>query len=365
MIVANASPLPLPAEMGVWHAEKLRLELKSDDPVARHAALAMSVQPGAPVDECLAEIVYCAEFVKGNPAVLQFVPIALGGATPGKMDMATLELISSLLTPNFADPIRIFSAHALFRLKLIPASAFERLSALLVHAEASARQIALLTLTLVIKPAAGAITQMVAVLPPDRWTTEALAALAKSAGDSHENQRVVEQYVMRSLPSAPIVPTGIAGYTALAQMKPSGAAIPVLARIASTATDSEHWKAALASLTTLGELAQGAATELGNALASMDDPEREEAMCRVLVSIRAKEKDVPLARVIQRIESGPERSVAAHCMLLALHAKRFAAIARTVRTRYASASGVLKPTLSQTHVALAGIELSGAPAQRS
>lgn len=354
-----------PVESVVWAAEKLQMELKSDDPLARHAALAMSVQPGAPIDECVAEMVSCAEWVKDESDQLQYVPIALGGVAPGKLSAVALELISGLLEPEHADHVRIFSAHALFRLKMVPASAFDRLSALLVHVNPSARQIALLTLTLVIKPAAGSITRLVAALPPDRWTTEALAALARSAGDSTENKRVVEQYVMRSLPSAPIVPTGIAGYMALAQLQPGGAATVVLARVAGTANDPEHWKAAHAALTTLGEVAQSAAPELGKALAVLDDPEREEGLCRVMVSIRAKENDVPLARVIQRIQTGPERSAAAHCMLLCLHAKRFSSASKVVAERYVVSGEALKPTLAQTHKTLVGIELGGIAAKRS
>jgi hypothetical protein len=325
----------------------------------------MSVQPGAPVDACVDEIIRSATMANDDPGMLQFVPIALGGATPARVNADALELISSLLDQRHADHVRIFAAHALFRLKMVPASAFGLLSSLLFHADASARQVALLTLSLVTKPATGALTQVVAAHPSDHWTTEALVALARSAGDSAENKRVVEQYVMRSLPSAPIVPTGIAGYTALAQMQPGGAATVVLGRIASTATEIEHWKAALAALTVLGEAAQSAAPELGKALAVQDDPEREECMCRVMVSIRAKEGDVPLARVVQRIQVGPERSAAAHCMLLCLHPKRFALAAKIVAERYAIASDALKAALEQTHKTLVGAEPGGLAAARS
>lgn len=365
MTDTQASPEVPPGPVANWPAEKLRMELVSADPLARQAALAMSVQPGAPVDDCIDALVRCAALVADDPVQLQTVPVALGGATPARMTAPALELISSLLEAKQADPVRIFAAHALLRLKLVPASAFPRLTAMLVHDEANVRQIALATLSLAIKPATGAITQLVAALPPERWTTEALTALARSAGTSPENKKAVEQHVMRTLPNAPILPTGMAGYTALAQMNSGGAATVVLARIAGTATDPQQWKAALAALTTLGESAQSAAAELGSALVTMDDPEREEATCRVLVSIRAKEKDVPLARVVARVQAGPDRSAAAHCMLLCLHATPFATTAKTVRDRYAIASEALKPALSQTHMTLTGIKLGGEPAQRS
>jgi hypothetical protein len=281
------------------------------------------------------------------------------------MTAAGFELLSSLLDSKYADQVRIFAAHALFRLKTVPASAFRGLSALLLHKEPSARQIALGTLTLVGKAAAAAITPLVTATAPEHWTTEALAALAQSTGDSADNQRAVEQYLMRTLPSAAVLPTGIAGYTALAKMKPNGAASSVLARIATTASEPEQWRAALTALATLGEAAHSAAAELAQALTATDNPEREEFLCRVLVGLRVQAADVPLPRVAQRIESGPERAAAAYCMLLTLHAKQFAALAKALRTRYETASAALKPVLAKTHLALAGVELGGVAAQRS
>lgn len=349
----------------LWPAELLRARLIAADAPARLQALAMSVQPGAPVDACIDAIVRCAQMANDDATMLHLVTVALGAATPARLNSAALELLSSLMEAKHADHVRIFAAHALFRLKAVPASAFSRLSALLVHNELGARQMALNLLSLVAKPAAGAITQLVAATPAKHWTTEALAALAKSAGDSADNQSSVEQFLMRALPSAAIVPTGIAGYTALAQMKPNGAATTVLARIASSATDAEHWRAALTALSTLGESAHSAAAELGKALVAIDNPEREEALCRVLVGLRVAAADVPLPRVSQRIQSGPDRSAAAHCMLLALHAKKFAAGSKVVRTRYETASAALKPVLAKTHLALAGTDLGASNGQRS
>lgn len=335
------------------------------DAQPRLLALAMCAQVGAPVDDCVDEIVRCAQMANDDATMLHLVAVALGSVNPAAMNASAYELLSALLDAKHAAPVRIFAAHALFRLKTIPVSAFTGLSALLVHSEPGARQIALSALSLVAKPAASAITQLVAATPAERWTTEALAALAKSTGDSADNQRAVEQYLMRILPSAAVVPTGIAGYTALAQMKPNGAATAALARIASSATEPEHWRAALIALSTLGESARSAAAELGKALAATDNPEREEALCRVLVGLRVAAADVPLPRVTQRIESGPERSAAAHCMLLNLHAKQFVAATKVLGTRHETASAALKPVLARTHLALAGTELGADSAQRS
>ena len=346
----------------VWPIEKLRIELVSRDALARQTALGLCAQPNAPVDDCIDALLRCAELSADDVDHLQGVLVALGGATPARVTAPAQELISSLTESQHTDTLRIFAAHAMLRLKLVPTSAFARLATMLTHQADNVRQIALVTLSLVLKPAAASITQLVAALPPEHWTLEALTALARSAGDAPAHRKAVEQYVMRSLPSAPIIPTGIAGYTALAQMEPGGAATTVLARIAATATDPLHWKAALQALTTLGESGQAAAAELAAALTGMDNPEREEATCRTLTGIRAKEKDLPLPTVIARVQTGPERSAAAHCMLLCLHAKAFAAAANVVRARYVNASAALKPALSQTHLALAGTKLGGAPA---
>jgi hypothetical protein len=115
----------------------------------------------------------------------------------------------------------------------------------------------------------------------------------------------------------------------------------------------------------LGETAQPAAEGLGQALQSMDEPAREEGFCRTLVSIRAKPQDIPIARVLDRIQNGPERSAAAHCMLLCLHAKQFSRGAAVVGQRYGVASGALKPTLEQTYLTLTGQKIGGTSAQRS
>lgn len=362
----SQGPTATPPEAPViWPAEKLCIELVSPDALARQTAQAMCAHPEAAVNDCIAALVRSAELAGNDAAQLQSVLVALGGATPARVTAPALTLISSLTEPSYPDPVRIFAVHAMLRLKLVPASAFAHLAAMLTHDEANVRQIALVTLGLVIKPAAGAITQLVAALAPERWTLEALTALARCAGDSAEHRKAVEQYIMRHLPAAPIIPTGIAGYAALALIQPAGAATVVIARIAATATDPQHWKAALQALTTLGEAGQAAAPELGTALIGMDDPERQEATCRALMAVRAREKDVPLPTVLTRVQMGTDRSAAAHCMLLCLHAKAFAAAAKVVRERHAIASVALRPTLSQTHLALAGTKLGEVPAARS
>jgi len=346
-------------------AKSMVERLGSQDAAVRLQALALCVQPGAPVDDCANEIVRCAVRSPDDPVVLQFVAVALGAVTPGRLTLQGQEMLSALSDPAQPDHVRAFAAHGMYRHQQVPASALGRLASMLILPEQPVRQVALLTLSLVMAAAAPSLAQLVSALAPGAWTMEALSALARSAMPSARHRTDVEAYIIRSMQDAPMVPTGIAGYIALAQLRPEGPALPALAQVSAMATEPAHWKAALLALTTLGETAQPAAESLGQALQNVDEPAREEAVCRTLVSVRAKERDVPIARVLDRIQNGPERSAAAHCMLLCLHAKQFSRGAAVVARRYSIASEALKPTLEQTYLTLTGQKIGGTTAQRS
>lgn len=345
--------------------EQLAAQLRAASAETRFNALMQCVQPQAPVDACIAELIQCAVGSPKNALVLQAVAVALGAVTPGRLTPQGLEMLSALSDAAHPDHVRAFAAHGMYRHKQVPASALARLSSMLVLPEMPVRQVALLTLSLVMAAATSSIAQAVSALQPGAWTIEALTALARSAMPSTKHRSDVEAYIVRSMQDAPLTPTGIAGYSALAQLRPDGPAVPALARVAAMATEPEHWQAALLALTTLGETAQPAAASLGQALQNMDDPAREEAFCRSMVSVRAKERDVPIVRTLDRIQNGPERSAAAHCMLLCLHAKAFVRGAAVLGQRYLTASEALKPTLAQTYLTLTGQKIGGISAQRS
>jgi hypothetical protein len=346
-------------------AEQLAARLRAASAQERFNALMQCVEHQAPVDGCIAELIQCVLHSPKDPLVLQAVAVALGAVTPGRLTPQGQEMLSALCDPAHPDHVRAFAAHGMFRHKVVPASALGRLASMLALPDAPVRQVALLTLTTVMAAAAASIAQVVSAMRPGDWTIEALTALARSAMPSAKHRADVEAYIIRSMQDAPLVPTGIAGYSALAQLRPEGPAVPALARVAAVATEPADWQAALSALTTLGETAQPAAEGLGQALQSMDEPAREEGFCRTLVSVRAKPQDIPIARVLDRIQNGPERSAAAHCMLLCLHAKQFSRGAAVVGQRYGVASGALKPTLEQTYLTLTGQKIGGTSAQRS
>ncbi|MEO8654591.1 MAG: hypothetical protein ABI409_10755, partial [Ramlibacter sp.] len=75
--------------------------------------------------------------------------------------------------------------------------------------------------------------------------------------------------------------------------------------------------------------------------------------------LRSPGKDVPIARVLQRVKSAPDRSTAAHCMLLCLHPKEFAQAATVVQQRWLVAGEALQKALAQTYKTLTGSELTG------
>lgn len=345
--------------ISVWSPEVLAHHLVASDAAARTLALGMAVQPGAPVDQCVDALVRAAELSLGDPLATQLAAAALGGLAPELATDAVQTCLAVLVAEPHSMPIRIRAAHAMFRLRCLPSAAVEPVCSMLFDADPDARKVALLTLTPFARNAAATIAGRVAQIAPAHWTSEALSALARSAGDDATARRSVENFVLRSLAGTRLVPTGIAGYLALAQLDPKGAAIPALLQVATTAGEVEQSSAALEALGDLGVLARPVARDIAELLVASDDPDREELLCRTLVRLQPSYRDVPAAHVLQRLVSAPDRGAAAHCMLLCLHPKEFAQAAALVRQRFAAAADALKQVLSQTHKTLTGSDLDG------
>jgi hypothetical protein len=358
----TSSSNPVAAGAGgirLWPADVLAGHLRSADPLARTVALGMAVLPGAPIDRCVDALVDCAGRSTGDALASQLAATALGSLPAASASDAVQAALARLAGAEHALPVRVAAAHALFRLACMPAAAQAPLSALLFDPDADARRVALLALRPFAPPAAGAIARHVATTPPASWTVEALQALVASAGEDAASRAKVEAFVMRSLAGAPLLPTGVAGYACLAGLSRGGASLAALVRIASDTAEPQAAVAALEAIGTLGEPAQAAAPGLAQVLAATDEPAREELLCRTLVRVRCTARDVPMARVRQRLENSPERSTAAHCMLLCLHPKDFAPAATLVQRRFAGAGEALRKTLAQTFKTLTGTELTG------
>ena len=57
---------PVPA-ISIWPAAVLREQLRSADAAARLRALAQAVQPAAPLNECVDDVVHCATLSADDP----------------------------------------------------------------------------------------------------------------------------------------------------------------------------------------------------------------------------------------------------------------------------------------------------------
>jgi hypothetical protein len=352
------APAPV-SGIALWPVDVLERHLLSEDAIVRTVALGMSVQQGAPIARCVDALVTCAQLSQSDTLASQLAATALGSLPPPSATQAVQGCLVTFTAQTRDMPVRIAAAHALFRLGCLPAAAQDPLCSMLLDADGTARKVALLAFSPFAQSAAGAIARHVAATDPARWTVEALHALVESAGDDKASHGKIEAFVMRSLAGAPLVPAGIAGYASLARLNPRGAAVDALVQVAGDATNHEASNAALDALGQLGETARLAANSIAQMLAATEDPAREELLCRTLVRLRAPAKDVPMARVLQRVQTAPDRSTAANCMLLCLHPKEFAQAAAIVQQRWLAAGEALQKALAQTYKTLTGMELTG------
>jgi hypothetical protein len=358
----TTSPAPSSAPVGgitLWPVDVLARHLLSADPLARTVALGMAVLPGAPVDRCVDALVECSRASTGDPLASQLAATALGSLPPASSSDAVLSCLAAFSAGDQPTTVRMAAAHALFRLGHMPADAREPVCARLFDPDPNARKVALLAITPSARDAAGVIARQVAGAAAAWWTVEALQALVSSAGDDASARSKIEAYLVRLLAGVPLMPAGVAGYACLARLEPDGAATAALLQVAADSDNPEAAGAALEALGALGKTAQAAAGGVAKMLAATDDPAREDLLCRTLVRLQVAARDVPMARVMQRLQNAPERSTAAHCMLLCLHPKDFAQAAPLVRQRFLAAGPALQKALAQTYKTLTGTELTG------
>lgn len=353
---APVAPPELP-KLELWPAQRMREGLLSEDPALRLHALAMTVQPNAELDECVPAIVACVEMSRGDATACQLAAAALSMVKRESEKTTATDCLATLASTENASAVRIFAAHGLAQLAQVPASAWPSLAQMLFSEDETMRQVALRAVTPFAVAGAPHLAQAAANATPVKWTTEGLAALVQSAEASHDSKERVEKFILRSLQGQALMPTGIAGYGALARLNPNGVAPPALAQIAASEDDPTAL-AAIQALGQMGELGKNAIPGLVQVLSQTDNPQREEAICRALLPMKAAAGDVPLPRVLQRIEMGPDRTVAAHCLLLSVHAKAFASAAPVVAKRYATSGDALKRVLDELHHQLVGKRLA-------
>ncbi|MDW8311716.1 MAG: hypothetical protein RMK02_03130 [Burkholderiales bacterium] len=376
---ANASP-PTPPQvtalpkLTLWDAETLRRELLASDPNARLRALAMCVQPGAPVAQVLDALAHASaqtrlEYARlAAPTPIDRVPLqlaaaALGQVAPQQAGAAVEAELCALLALD-CPVTATHAAHALWRLERLPEASLDPLARWLVHEDANVRAAAALAAERDPRRLADALVRTVHATPRERWSIELLDTLARSAGEESAKRRAVESFLTEAATSVPLVPVGMGILTALVRLEPSRSRLQALAQLAGHA-DETVALTALASLARLGKLAQALRSELLALLARTDDPAREEALCRLLVGLDPRGTELPLERMMQRIASGPERAVAAHCLLAAAQAEAARPLAALIEQRFATGTPALRPVLSATHEQLVGrpLEALQQPAQ--
>ncbi len=345
--------------IALWPADVLNGHLVSPIAETRMHALAMALQPDAPLDLCVEALVEAASLNEGHQFALPLVAVALGSVKPAHATEALRMCLADLTHRRHSAAARSAAAHGLWRHTCMPASAAAEVAMMLVLDDTEARKIALFALKPYARQYPAMIAAAVASVTPDKWTSEALAALAMSAKDDAAARRTVEAYVMKSLADQPIVPTGIAGYVALAELNSGGAGLAALGSVVAQATDPEHLKAALLALAQMGELARPVARAVAQRLTVTDVPEQEELLCRTLVQIKAYPGDIPMQRVLLRVGTAPFPDVVPFCMLLTLYPQDFANTASVVKKRYDVAEEPVKAVLVQTYKTLTKIDLSG------
>lgn len=346
----------------IWPADVLARHLVSSDGNIRMRALGMALQPEAPVSDCVDALIRAAMLNQDDPTAQSMTATAMGSVTPSAATDAMRECLAGLTRRDLPVNVRTSATHALSRHACMPASAAPEVAMLLLSDDTPARQIALFALSPFARPFAAQIAAAVASVTADKWSNEALAALAKSAKEEDAARRTVEAYVVRSLEGQQIIPSGIAGYVALAELTGGGAGLAALAAIVREANDPDHLKAALQALAALGSIARPAAREIAARLVMTEDFELEQLLCRTLVQIQAVADDIPLPRVINRIGTAPDENVVPHCMLLTLHPKDFASAGIVIKKRFDVAVEPLKGALALAYKILTKTELTGGAA---
>lgn len=356
--VAAATVIEPPEPWSPWAHERTRAGLTSPDRVVRSAALVNTVQPDAPVDEWISELVFCVDHSREDATALQLAATALVAIKTDAARPAAVDCLATLATTDNASAVRTMAAQGFWAHKQIPLAAWRSVSEMVFSDDPILRQIAFSAALPHAIVGAPAIAAKSAEVGPVGWTAEGLGLLAASAGNSEPKQRQVETYVMRALQGEATISTFVAGYAALARLNPNGVGALALAKLAGAAQTLPDAALALGALRQLAELGRPAVAALVEQLVNTDDPEREDELCRTLLELKITDREVPLPRTLQRIESGPEKAVVAHCIFLSLHRKAFSRAAPVVAKRFARASDALKLVLGPVYEMLTGQQLA-------
>jgi len=345
----DADPLD-PARPETW--------LTSDDPIRRLTAVGMHATPGAITVDNLDAFLGCLDRCRDELDTLTVGAFILGALEPPLCCDATDQRMVGFLGRLDKSPLRLAAAHGLFRQKRLPNSAHLPLAQMLFHSEENIRQMAQLTFSLEPEAAAKTIAQTVAGMPREQWTPEALTTLVQSAGDSPIGRQQIGAFLRAELAKGANRPAVIA---ALAELARADSFVQPLLDLCSfcsnPALHADH-PTALAALGGLGPVAKPAVPELINQLSQTTDPAKETLICKTLCKIGMDTEQLPLARVKDRIEHGPEIVIAPFCAMLALYPVAAKVVAPALKLRFVNASESVRGVLAFSYRALTGEILS-------
>lgn len=344
----EAAVQPTPPQVKPWPVSHLRAGLLDADDSRRIVALAMAVMPEAPAAECVPELIDCTRL--SDPTAQLLAAVALGG-TPSAGDSA--QALARLLGDAHQLRVRVAAAHGLFRLGLIPEAAYPGLARLLATDDPAARRVAQLALSRADVAAGSAVAEVVGETPTQRWNIELLASLGHFTRGA-EARRRMDSWLMGQLADAPLLPSGIAGYVALAKINEGGPALDALTQIVRAPAPGEAGLEALQALGNLGEVAKPCAARLAEVLHQEMEPGFEVRLCQTLVNIRAKPSALPLDVIVRRVEAAEPRVAAAHAMLLSMGGKAFAKTKDVLRRRHAAGPQALRASLANAYEAITG-----------
>ncbi len=356
---------PEPVAFKRWSEDRIRQGLTSSDASERIAALSMVMLPDSPVDALVVEIVRCAGLSRDDENALHIAASALTLMRTPDSQKVAVDALALLAREDMPLPTRICAANGFWLYKTVPVSAWPAVAKMVFADDSLLRQVAFAAALPHAPAGASYIAVATAHAGPHGWTTEGLDLLGASAGGDTRKQQQVESYVLQSLEGATHLPLIVAGYSALARINPSGAAIGALAQVAGRAPTPAEAELALKALRQLGESAKLAIPALVAQLTATDDAEREAQLCETLLALGVSQSEVPLTRVVERVAHGPDSAVVAHCMLLGLHGRAFAAAAPIVAKRFDVASEGLCRVLDAVHEMLTGRPLLVAPSPSS
>ena len=351
---------PTVTEVEVPLPQQIRPEtwLTSNDAAERLAAVGMHATPGAITVENTEAFLACLNRCRDEPGTLTIGAFVLGALEPPICSEATDQHMVEFLGRTDQSPLRLAAAHGLFRQKRLPESSHRPLSLMLLHGEENIRQMAQLTFSLEPETAATTIAQTVASTPREHWTPEALTTLVRSAGDSPISRQQISGFLRSELKKGANRLAVIAAFAELAKADAFVQPLHDLCAFCSDPALSADHPAALVALAGLGPIAKPAIPELINQLSQTTDPAKEALICKTLSKIGMEAEQLPLARIGERIEHGPEIVIAPFCAMLALHPAASKDVAPVVKARFLKASESARGVLAFTYRALTGESLS-------